>query len=142
MEAARPPVEAARPPVEAAGPPVETAGEPAKRVRRPATKRTGKPTAKTTKAARPSKPSKTPTKPTAEATRPAEPAAREQGRPRLRQPPQPEGTPGPLSHSKPVPAGGTDLLGTAVQAAAELAEIGFSLSARAVRSAVSKLPRP
>lgn len=38
--------------------------------------------------------------------------------------------------------GGTDLLGTAVQAAAELAEIGLSVGARAVRRAVSRLPRP
>jgi hypothetical protein len=38
--------------------------------------------------------------------------------------------------------GGADLLGTAVQAAAELAEIGLSVGARAVRRAVSRLPRP
>jgi hypothetical protein len=65
-----------------------------------------------------------------------------QARPRLRQPPQPAGTPSRAPDAKPIPARGTDLLGTAVQAAAELAEIGLSLSARAVRSAVSKLPRP
>jgi hypothetical protein len=34
------------------------------------------------------------------------------------------------------------VLSTAVQAAAELAEIGLSVSARAVRRAASKLPRP
>jgi hypothetical protein len=36
----------------------------------------------------------------------------------------------------------TDLAGTAVRAAAELAEIGISASARALRAAVSRLPRP
>lgn len=35
----------------------------------------------------------------------------------------------------------TGILGTAVQAAAELAEIGLSASARALRGAVSRLPR-
>jgi hypothetical protein len=33
-------------------------------------------------------------------------------------------------------------VGTAVQAAAELAEIGLSMSARALRRALSRLPRP
>jgi hypothetical protein len=41
-----------------------------------------------------------------------------------------------------VPATATDILGTAVQAAAELAEIGLSVSARALRNALSRLPRP
>jgi hypothetical protein len=41
-----------------------------------------------------------------------------------------------------VPATGADILGTAVQAAAELAEIGLSASARALRGAISRLPRP
>ena len=35
-----------------------------------------------------------------------------------------------------------DVIGTAVQAAAELAEIGLSAGARALRGAVSRLPRP
>jgi hypothetical protein len=34
------------------------------------------------------------------------------------------------------------VLGTAVQAAAELAEIGISATARALRGAVGRLPRP
>ncbi|HEY8765368.1 MAG TPA: hypothetical protein VIM18_14330, partial [Solirubrobacteraceae bacterium] len=38
--------------------------------------------------------------------------------------------------------GRTEVLGTAVQAAAELAEIGLSVGARAIRRAVSRLPRP
>ena len=35
-----------------------------------------------------------------------------------------------------------DILGTAVQAAAELAEIGISATARAIRGALDRLPRP
>ena len=35
-----------------------------------------------------------------------------------------------------------DVLGTAIQAAAELAEIGISATARAIRGAVDRLPRP
>jgi hypothetical protein len=41
-----------------------------------------------------------------------------------------------------VPPKGSDIVSTAVQAAAELAEIGLSVSARALRNAVSRLPRP
>jgi hypothetical protein len=37
---------------------------------------------------------------------------------------------------------GTPLLATAVEAAAELAELCLSFSARAIRAAVSRLPRP
>jgi hypothetical protein len=59
---------------------------------------------------------------------------------RMRQPAQPGGT--PVAPRKPVPSTGADVLGTAVQAAAELAEIGLSVSARALRRAVSRLPRP
>ena len=61
---------------------------------------------------------------------------------RLRQPAQPIGTPKAARSAKPAPPSGTDILGTAVQAAAELAEIGLSVSARAIRGAVSRLPRP
>jgi len=61
---------------------------------------------------------------------------------RLRQPPQPAGTPTSPRSRKPVPATGADILGTAVQAAAELAEIGLSVSARALRNAVARLPKP
>jgi hypothetical protein len=64
----------------------------------------------------------------------------------LRQPEQPAGgpprrPPASPTHS-PAPVSGTDILGTAVQAAAELAEIGLSASARALRAAISRLPRP
>jgi hypothetical protein len=37
---------------------------------------------------------------------------------------------------------GADILLTAVHAVAELAEIGLSASARAMRNAVARLPRP
>jgi hypothetical protein len=61
---------------------------------------------------------------------------------RLRQPAQPAGAP-PAPHGrKPPPPTRTDILTTAVQAAAELAEIGLSASARALRGALSRLPRP
>jgi hypothetical protein len=61
---------------------------------------------------------------------------------RLPQPAQPAGVP-PTSHGRPAdqPAG-RHLLGTAAQAAAELAEIGLSASARALRGVVDRLPRP
>jgi hypothetical protein len=71
---------------------------------------------------------------------------------RLRQPKQPGGTPsrGPAKPRPaartpvrtPSPPKGGEILGTAVQAAAELAEIGLSAGARALRRAVSHLPRP
>ena len=37
---------------------------------------------------------------------------------------------------------GTDLVGTAVQAAGELAQIGIAAGGRAVKSAIQRLPRP
>ena len=64
---------------------------------------------------------------------------------RLPQPPQPEGTPtrapaGPVSRTaRPVPV---PVVTTAVQAVGELAEIGLSLGARALRGAIDRLPRP
>jgi hypothetical protein len=67
---------------------------------------------------------------------------------RLRQPARPEGTPAAPRASEPArarsfsSASGAEILGTAVQAAAELAEIGLSAGARALRNAVSRLPRP
>jgi hypothetical protein len=97
-------------------------------------------------------------------TRTTEPPATEPGTgdpvratpkpPPLRQPAQPAGTPDAPPTRKPSddplppePSGsrlpsGTELVGTAVQAAAELAEIGISLTARALRRTVSRLPRP
>jgi hypothetical protein len=61
---------------------------------------------------------------------------------RLQQPAQPAGTPPRPRSRRPLPATGTEIVGTAVQAAAELAEIGLSMSARMLRNAVSRLPRP
>jgi hypothetical protein len=61
---------------------------------------------------------------------------------RLRQPAQPAGTPPGPRARPPATSSGSDLLGTAVQAAAELAEIGLSVGARAIRGAVARLPRP
>ena len=51
------------------------------------------------------------------------------------------GKPAPAPRRPAQPAG-AELVGTVVQAAAELAEIGLSASARAVRNAVARLPRP
>lgn len=63
----------------------------------------------------------------------------------LRQPAQPAGvpaTPRARAPEHPRRVGGTHMLGTAAQAAAELAEIGLSVSARALRNAIRRLPRP
>lgn len=90
----------------------------------------------------------TPTK--AQPRKPAasRPRAAGAGRPeRLRQPPQPRGLPpkpepAPTTRPEPADASRPAIVATAVQAAAELAEIGLTLSARALRGAVSRLPRP
>jgi hypothetical protein len=42
----------------------------------------------------------------------------------------------------PVSAGGTELVGTAVQAVGELASLGRSLGSRALREALGRLPKP
>jgi hypothetical protein len=60
----------------------------------------------------------------------------------LSQPAQPDGTPQARRTKQPERPDRHDILGTAVQAAAEIAEIGLSASARAIRRAVSRLPRP
>jgi hypothetical protein len=69
------------------------------------------------------------------------------GRPaqkRLRQPAQPRGIPAArrAPKRKPAPTSGMEIVGTAVQAVGELAEIGMALSARALRNALGRLPRP
>ena len=51
-------------------------------------------------------------------------------------------TKAPPPKRPPNPPSGTDLVGTAVQAAGELAELGLSLGARALRDAVKRIPRP
>jgi hypothetical protein len=68
----------------------------------------------------------------------AAPRARPQ---RLAQPAQPAGVPA-TPRRRPTPSGGRHLVATAAQAAAELAEIGLSVSARTLRSVVDRLPRP
>jgi FtsZ-interacting cell division protein ZipA len=74
------------------------------------------------------------------ATKPA-PATRPAPK-RLRQPAQPAGAPPSPRSRASVPNTGADVLGTAVHAAAELAEIGLTAGARALRNAVARLPKP
>lgn len=81
--------------------------------------------------------------PTTKRVRPASPPRAK----RLAQPAQPRGVPSagrakrPLSESG-APTDATPILGTAVQAAAELAEIGLALGTRALRRAIDRFPRP
>jgi len=64
--------------------------------------------------------------------------------PTSRATPKPRAEPrvGARPEPAPPPAPNDGVLGTAVQAAAELAEIGLSASARALRGVLSRLPRP
>jgi hypothetical protein len=94
----------------------------------------------------------------AEKGAPASPAPKRKPKPkpeRLSQPAQPAGAPPKASRSpkvrraptsppprRPTPPSGGEILSTAVQAAAELTEIGLTASARALRNALSRLPRP
>jgi hypothetical protein len=116
--------------------PVETAngngnGNPAKPAATKAAARARKPGA--------AKPAPTGTKPAPPPTTPGPTGRRPQ---RLAQPAQPAGVPA-TSHARPSDQPtGRHLLGTAAQAAAELAEIGLSVSARALRGVVDRLPRP
>jgi hypothetical protein len=48
----------------------------------------------------------------------------------------------PPSNRPPSPPTGTDIVGTAVQAAGELAQLGLTLGTRALRDAVKRIPRP
>lgn len=94
--------------------------------------------------------SRTETAPPTPEPRPTRPAGRRKAAtaaspPRLRQPPQPRGLPPKpesASAERSESSSGPDILRTAVQAAAELAEIGVTLSARMLRRTVSRLPRP
>jgi hypothetical protein len=45
-------------------------------------------------------------------------------------------------NASPVGAGGTELVGTAIQALGELANLGVSLGNRALREALGRLPKP
>jgi hypothetical protein len=48
----------------------------------------------------------------------------------------------PSPNRPPSPPSGTDLVGTAVQAAGELAQLGLTLGTKALRDAVKRVPRP
>jgi hypothetical protein len=48
----------------------------------------------------------------------------------------------PSPNRPPSPPSGTDLIGTAVQAAGELAQLGLTLGTKALRDAVKRVPRP
>jgi|SRR5579859_1485753 len=61
---------------------------------------------------------------------------------RLRQPPQPRGIPSQPRSPVPSTRQRPEILGTVVQAAAELTEIGLALGAQVLRRAVARLPRP
>ncbi len=63
------------------------------------------------------------------------PAPKPKPKPKPRQEPDPEPPEAAVDDQLPI-------LATTVQAAAEIAEIGLSLCARAIRTAVAKLPRP
>ena len=93
-----------------------------------------KPGAAKPRAAKPSTAAMKPsaTKPSTAAKKPAP----------LRQPAQPAGTPPGPRARRPAPSRGSDVVGTAVRAAAELAELGLTVGARAIRGAVARLPRP
>jgi hypothetical protein len=114
-----------------------------KRAARPAVAKTAAPASRPPATASPAKPKTTSTGPataTGPATKPT-PATRPAPK-RLRQPAQPAGAPPSPRSRASVPNTGADVIGTAVHAAAELAEIGLSAGARALRNAVARLPKP
>lgn len=98
-------------------------------------------------ASKPAKPRPTPAtaaKPKAQKAKPAprRPARSNARGDTLRQPPQPRGMPSsPRSPVPPAPQR-PEVIGTAIQAVAELTEIGLSVTARALRRTLSRLPRP
>ena len=139
--------------------------EPAAKTPEPAAK-TPEPAAKTPEpAAKTPEPAAKAAKASGEAPASASQAAA-RAKPRLRQPAQPTGAPAKrAAKARPGAAAGRstgktkprprpeppapsrekasgDVLGTAVQAAAELAEIGLAVSARTLRRAIQRLPRP
>jgi hypothetical protein len=89
-----------------------------------------------------SKPKKAP--PQARAAASTKPAAAASAKPRTAAkenapPVPPAGYATPTDDDRPR---GTDLVGTAVQAAGELAQIGIAAGGRALKSALQRLPRP
>ena len=108
---------------------VKAAAAPKARSAKPATARAAKPA--TTRTAKPASAKRAPAKPRAAQAKPAAPA-----KPRASTPPPPT-LPEP-TRREPTPG----VLETAVQAAAELTEIGLYAGARALRRVASRLPRP
>jgi sRNA-binding protein len=84
--------------------------------------------------------------PQARAAVSSKPAADKPAKPRKKAAPKPKAPPvPPAGYATPVDDDrphGTDLVGTAVQAAGELAQIGIAAGGRALKSAIQRLPRP
>jgi hypothetical protein len=84
--------------------------------------------------------------PQARAAASSKPAAAKPAKPRKKAAPKPKAPPvPPAGYATPVDDDrprGTDLVGTAVQAAGELAQIGIAAGGRALKSAIERLPRP
>ena len=108
-----------------------------KRAARPAVAKTADPGSQPAAATSRAKPKATSTEPATKPTPATRPAPK-----RLRQPAQPAGAPPSPRSRASVPSTGADVIGTAVHAAAELAEIGLTAGARALRNAVARLPKP
>jgi hypothetical protein len=76
----------------------------------------------------------------------AKPKAKAASRPMARPAPEPAAKVPPAGYATPRPDDGVprgaDLVGTAVQAAGELAQIGIAAGGRALKSAFQRLPRP
>ena len=73
-------------------------------------------------------------------------AAKPRPKPKAAVPPPPRSTVPPAGYATPrsdeEPSGRGDLIGTAVQAAGELTQIGLAAGTRAISSALKRLPRP
>jgi hypothetical protein len=82
----------------------------------------------------------------ASGTRAARADSERASRKRAASPPAPSGAqrsaPDGAHQPGPTRPSGTEIIGTVVQAAAELAQIGFTVSTRALKEAVARLPRP
>jgi hypothetical protein len=91
-----------------------------------------------------------PAKPAAARPKAAKPASRGSRTASQRRKPQgvrPSAATDAAAHAPPPkrpasPPTGTDLVGTAVQAAGEIAQLGLTLGTRALRDAVKRIPRP
>lgn len=104
------------------------------------TRAKAKPTPRAAAKAAPTKASRARAKPSAKASRAASARPKPQGvRPSAAT--QAAGSKPPPKRP-PSPPSGTDLVGTAVQAAGELAQLGLTLGTRALRDAVKRIPRP